>query len=159
MSTVSLIFSWMGFLLLSHSSLHPDDAPGRFQGLGAGGKMKQEIYPDEYGPDVWDPERSGRVFVHIANSMAWRDITGEEPPPTPVSARTYSEHGFPWFSLYDEGRGDVAPAKTLKEVKSVKEMDKEKGFASQQDDQAVEISEPQVVELGRPRNAVAGGDW
>ncbi len=35
--------------------------------------------------------------------MDWREITGEEPPPTPVSARTYSEHGFPWFSLYVEG--------------------------------------------------------
>ncbi len=131
--------------------------PSAEMGLGAGGQMKQEIYPDEYGLDIWDPERSGRVFVHIANSMAWRDITGEEPPPTPVSARTYSEHGFPWF--YDEGRGDVAPAETLKEVKSIKEMDKEKGFGSQQDDEAVEIPEPQVVELGRPRSAVAGGEW
>jgi len=69
---------------------------------------------------------------------------------TPVSARTYSEHGFPWFSLYDEGRGDLAAADALKRVKSVREMDGAKGFGSQQDDAAVEIGEPQVV---KPRQA------
>jgi hypothetical protein len=76
-----------------------------------------------------------------------------------VSARTYSEHGFPWYSLYDEGRGDLAAAKALKGVRSVKEMDGEKGFGSQQDDRPVEIDEPQVVELGAPGSAVAAGDW
>ena len=25
-------------------------------GLAAGGQMQQEIYPDEYGVDTWDPE-------------------------------------------------------------------------------------------------------
>ncbi|MEJ7784592.1 MAG: hypothetical protein WKF96_07300 [Solirubrobacteraceae bacterium] len=128
-------------------------------GLAAGGEMQQEIYPDEYGASVWDPERSGRVFVHIANSMAWREITGEEPPPTPVSARNYTEHGLPWFSLYDEGRGDLAPAKGLADVKSIREMDEKKGFAAQQDDSKIELPEPQVVELGRPEGAVSGGWW
>jgi hypothetical protein len=73
--------------------------PAASMGLGAGGKMKQEIFPDEYGIDTWDTESSGRVFIHIANSMVWRDITGEEPPPTPISASLYTEHGFPWFDL------------------------------------------------------------
>lgn len=167
----------VGGLQLKAFEAHPDRLPQRREtysvdamacaspppaaemGLGAGGQMEQAIYPDEYGVDVWNPERSGRVFVHIANSMAWRDITGEEPPPTPVSARTYSEHGFPWFSLYGEGRGDLPPANALERVKSVREMDREKGFASQQDDLTVELPEPQVVELGRPEGAVAGGDW
>jgi hypothetical protein len=128
-------------------------------GLGAGGQMTQSIYPDSYGVEVWDPQRCGRVFVHIANSMDWREITGEEPPPTPVSARTYSEHGFPWFSLYDEGGGDLARAKALEGVRSVAEIDRDKGFGPQQDDRTVEVDEPQVVKLGRPGSAVAGGDW
>ena len=121
--------------------------------------MKQEIYPDEYGIETWDRERSGRVFVHIANSMDWREITGEEPPPTPVSARTYSEHGFPWFSLYDEGRGDLEPPGTPGRVKSVKEMDRDRGFSPQQDDDSTDIAEPQVVGLGPPTGAVADGGW
>lgn len=128
-------------------------------GLAAGGQMEQDIYPDEYGVDVWDPQRSGRVFVHLADSMAWREITGEEPPPTPVSARTYADHGFPWFSLYDEGRGDLAPADRLRRVKSVRQMDRANGFSAQQDDGAVEIAPPQVVELGRPEGKIEDGDW
>ena len=36
---------------------------------------------------------ASRVFVHIVNSELWRDITGEAPPPTPVTARSYSERG------------------------------------------------------------------
>ena len=58
-------------------------------GLGAGGKMNQEINPDEYGTDTWDTDSSGRVFLHIANSMIWRNITGEEPPSTPISASAH----------------------------------------------------------------------
>lgn len=88
-----------------------------------------------------------------------REITGEEPPSTPVSSRTYSEHGFPWFSLYDERRGDLPAAEALGGVKSVKQMDRKNGFAAQQDDGAIEIPASQVVELGRPEGAVAGGDW
>jgi hypothetical protein len=102
-------------------------APSASMGLGAGGKMKQEIYPDEYGIDTWDTDRSGRVFVHIANSMVWRDITGEAPPPTPISASLYTEYGFPWFDLYDEGKGDIKGSDVLGSVKTVKELDDE-GF-------------------------------
>ena len=142
----------------------PEGTPGNIvcmaapaeMGLAAGGQMQQEIYPDEYGVDIWDVNRSGGVFVHLADSMAWREITGEEPPPTPVSAKTYAEHGLPWFSLYDEGRGDLPAAERLKQVKSIRELDAAKGFASQQDDASVAIPEPQVVELrGRPERQEA----
>lgn len=128
-------------------------------GLAAGGQMQQEIFPDEYGLDVWDTRRAGRVFVHLADSMAWREITGEEPPPTPISARTYSDHGFPWYSLYDEGRGDVSASTRLKKVKSVGEMDGSNGFTKQQDDRPIGLPGPQVVELGRPEGAVDLGEW
>ena len=49
---------------------------------------------------------------------------------TPVSARSYAESGLPWFDLYDEDKGDIAPSDRLANVKSVKECDAEKGFAS-----------------------------
>jgi hypothetical protein len=71
-------------------------------GLGAGGKMRQKIYPDEYGVDTWDLENYGRVYGHIVNSMMYREITGTEPPPTPVTSKSYTQSGFPWFDLYDE---------------------------------------------------------
>ena len=48
-------------------------------GLGAGGRMRQKIYPDEYGVDTWDAEEYGRVHVHIVDSMMFREITGFQP--------------------------------------------------------------------------------
>jgi hypothetical protein len=133
-------------------------APSTSMGLGAGGKMKQEIYPDEYGVDTWDTNASGRVFVHIANSMLWRDITGEEPPSTPISARLYTEYGFPWFDLYDEGRGGIPASDVLGGVKTVKEVDDEKGFGSQQDDWTVDVPEDQVKTI-KDESLVNDGSW
>ena len=94
-------------------------------GLGAGGTIEQNIYPDPYGLDTWDLAMSTRVFVHIVNSEMWRDITGEAPPPSPVSARTYSDAGLPWFKLYDEGK-TIAPAGKLAGVKSIEQLDQQK---------------------------------
>lgn len=133
-------------------------APGDSMGLGAGGKMKQEIYPDQYGIETWETETSGRVFVHIANSMVWRDITGEEPPPTPISSSLYTEYGFPWFDLYDEGKGDISGSKTLGGVKTIKEIDKNKGFGNQQDDTTVDVPDGQVKVI-KDKTLVQDGKW
>jgi hypothetical protein len=123
-------------------------SPGGLEmGLGAGGSMKQRIYPDRHGIDTWDQGNHARVFVHLCNSQLWREITGEAPPETPVSARTYTQHGYPWFDIYDEDKGDVKPSDTLKGVKSVKGMDEQKGFGPQQDDSTVDVSPGQVKHL------------
>jgi hypothetical protein len=132
-------------------------AGGMEMGLGAGGRMTQAILPDPHGREVWHQERPARVFVHICNSAMYRDITGEAPPPTPISARTYTDHGYPWFALYDEGEGTVKSSPVLDKVKSVKEMDAEKGFAPQQDDSSVEIPSENVVAIDKDK--VRDGDW
>lgn len=133
-------------------------APGDSMGLGAGGKMKQEIYPDAYGIESWDTESTGRVFVHIANSMVWRDITGEEPPQTPISAALYTDYGFPWFDLYDEGKGDIKGSDVLDGVKTVKEIDDDKGFGNQQDDSPVDVPPGQVKTI-KDETLVHDGTW
>ncbi len=93
--------------------------------MAAGGRMHQKIYPDPYGRDTWDKHNSARVFVHLCNSRLWREITGEAPPTTPVTAKAYARHGLPWYQLYDEGAGSVHGGRKLKRVKSVKQLDKE----------------------------------
>lgn len=134
---------------------------GMEMGLGAGGKMKQKIYADDHGVDVWDAANFGRVYVHIANSMLYREITGEEPPLTPITARTYAQHGLPWFDLYDEHHDAIAAPEALKGVKSVKAMDAEKGFAPQQDDDPVEVPEYRIIKYYVPKNKakVEDGEW
>jgi len=128
-------------------------------GIAAGGRMKQKIYPDPHGIDTWDQDNYGRVYVQIVNSMDFREITGLEPTPTPISAKMYAEHGYPWFDLYDEEKGEVKAPPKLKKVKSVKQMDKEKGFQPQQGDDPIEISPEVVVKLGDSKRKVEGGNW
>lgn len=128
-------------------------------GLAAGGKMKQKIYPDPHGFDTWDPENHGRVYVHIVNSMMYREITGNEPPPTPVTAKTYAQHGLPWFDLYDDKLGDISAPDALKQVKSTKEMDEQKGITPQQDDEPVEIPDDKVIKYKMDDEEVKDGNW
>jgi hypothetical protein len=116
-------------------------------GLGAGGRMRQKIYPDPHGVRAWDQANHGTCFVHIVNSADYRAITGLEPPPTPIDAKTYTDYGLPWFDLYDEARGDVAPPLSLKRVKSVGALDQERG-AVDHDAPGVEVPEWQIKKLG-----------
>ena len=146
------------------SPLAAPAAMGAEMGLGAGGRMQQSIYPDPYGADTWDDTRTGRVYVHIVNSMLYEEITGQKPPATPVTARTYADHGYPWFDLYDEHLGDLDPSETFGGVKSIKEFDEEQGFGPQQDDDPVGIPKHLVKKLHpvkppKERDVVRDGDW
>jgi hypothetical protein len=116
-------------------------------GLGAGGKMKQAIYPDPHGLGTWDAENYGEVFIHIVNSAHYQQITGEQPPSSPVDARTYTEHGYPWFDLYDEQHGDISPSDVLAGVKSIRDLDREKELPAQAGDDSFEVSEGQIRKL------------
>ena len=71
-------------------------------GLAPGGRMRQEIYDDSHGLDVWDREHASRCFVHIANSLVWSSITGSKPPHPAPTAREYTDAGLPWFDYYDD---------------------------------------------------------
>ena len=129
-------------------------------GLGAGGRMKQKIYPDPHGIDSWDTDDRSRVYVHIVNSELWREITGEQPPNTPVTAREYEKHGYPWFDLYDETAGTLAGTETLKGVKSIKDIDADKSNVPLQDDGSVEpatVKKLWYKALGA--FGVRDGDW
>jgi hypothetical protein len=95
-------------------------------GLGAGGVLRQKIYPDPYGIDAWDQRNYGQAFVHIVNSAQFADITGAAPPPTPIDAQAYTKHGLPWFDLYDESASDLAPSPALAGAKTIAERDAER---------------------------------
>ena len=119
-------------------------------GLGAGGRMRQQIFPDPYGAQTWDPLTCRLIDVYLLNSMAYRQVTGRPAPETPVTARMYTQHGYPWFDLYEERLGDVPAADALGAVKSVREVDEQKGLGPQQDDAPMTIPEHQVIDLTHP---------
>jgi hypothetical protein len=117
-------------------------------GLGAGGEMKQKIYPDAYGIDVWDQDNYGHVAIHIVNSAQFCDLTGIQPPPTPVDTKIYTEHGLPWFDLYDEFKEDVSPSVHLTGVKTIAEIDAQQGKTAV-DNGSVDVMEAQIKKLGK----------
>jgi hypothetical protein len=116
-------------------------------GLGAGGRMRQRIYPDPYGLDTWSSPAAVTVFIHVLNGEQFRQTIGGPPPPTPISAKTYTERGFPWFELYDEDKGTVGGIETLHRVKTVREMDEAAGPPAPED--TVEIPPGQVHGIPR----------
>jgi hypothetical protein len=119
-------------------------------GLGAGGLMKQKIYPDPYGVDVWDTDNRGEVIVYIINSAQCFEITHKEPPVSPIRAQTYTDWGLPWFDLYDEARGDLAPPQRLAEIQTIADRDAELGH-SPADETSVDIPETQIKILDEKR--------
>ncbi|HEX6746104.1 MAG TPA: hypothetical protein VF092_02230 [Longimicrobium sp.] len=96
-------------------------------GLGAGGRMKQEIYDDRYKFEDWDLRTSSRCFAHIANSLVWRSVTGQQPPTVPPTSAEYTRAGLPWFDYYAEDRTAVEGSGTLARLKSIFQLGKEKG--------------------------------
>lgn len=110
-------------ILSSIARCSPDrcyDEPA--MGLAPGGRMKQQIYHDPYGLDAWDQRHASRCFVTIANSVAWRAITGERPPVQPLTAADYTKTGLPWFDYYDADAKALEGAAQLAKAKSVAEM-------------------------------------
>ena len=69
-------------------------------GLAPGGLMRQEIYEDDYGFDVWDTSTWSRCFVHILNSVQYLAVCGAEPPCKPPTSAEYAAAGLPWFEYY-----------------------------------------------------------
>lgn len=90
-------------------------------GIGAGGRLAQRIHPDPHGLGVWDDASATEIVVRLVDSRAFAALTGRRPPPTPVDAATYTAYGLPWFALYDEALGDIAPAPALEGVRPVDE--------------------------------------
>jgi hypothetical protein len=108
-------------------------------GLGAGGRMKQEIYADPHKPDDWDLETSSRCFVHLCDALVWRQITGTHPPHTPVTSKEYEKAGLPWFDFYRDDVAVLEGSKTLNSVKSVVQIATEKGHAAVSGNNSVEV--------------------
>lgn len=106
------LFSMMGSVVCCAAG--PPD-----MGLGAGGRMEQEVYADDRSLDGYDPSRSQRVFVHLCSVAQWTSITGEVPPPTPVDRETYVQAGLPWFDYYDADAKDLPGSSILSSVKTV----------------------------------------
>jgi hypothetical protein len=106
-------------------------------GIAPGGRMRQHIYEDEYGPGAWELDATARCFITILNSADWQAVTGHVPPTQPPTAKQYSLAGLPWFDYYSDAPA-VSGGSTLSRLKSVVAMGKEKGEAPLPENESVE---------------------
>jgi hypothetical protein len=110
--------------------------------LGAGGRMRQKIYPDRFGLDVWNATSAGRVHVRLIDAREWRALTGQEVPPSPIDAESYTRAGLPWFDIYDEGEATLAPA-APKPPRSIGARDHARGKTAT--DRPIDVSVRQIT--------------
>jgi hypothetical protein len=96
-------------------------------GMAPGGLMKQEIYHDNYGLDVWDTSVSSRCFIHLVNSEQYLAITGQNPPTKPPTASDYTRAGLPWFDYYGGDKQTLDGSQKLAGAHSVAAMQVQKG--------------------------------
>ncbi|UCG85905.1 MAG: hypothetical protein JSW71_18660 [Gemmatimonadota bacterium] len=135
-------------------------APAAFDmGLAPGGKMRQEIYDDTYELSDWNQERSSRCFVHICNSLAWRAVTQEAPPTTPLTAREYKNYGIPWFEYYADDAKAVQGSKLLGKLKSVAQLGKEKGDVPLPDNESIQPEKIVQLRKGLSKGQVREGTF
>lgn len=133
----------------------PLPAPtGASMGLGAGGRMRQEVYADDRPLGDYDQSSARRVFVHLCSAAQWTAITGEVPPPTPVDRDAYVRAGLPWFDFYNAEADDIAPSEILTQVESVgKKLGVEEG-------PFVPVDSGSVISLGAVKpEVVTDGEW
>lgn len=133
---------------------------GSEMGLGAGGQMRQEIYSDPHDFEDWDRETTSRCFVHLSNALAWRAITGDNPPHPPLTAAEYERNGIPWFDHYRSDLDALEGSSELAGVKTVQQLHEAKTGAQLAGEGPVEVSDPIATTAEkRPSNLVREGDF
>jgi hypothetical protein len=127
-------------------------------GLAPGGRMKQHIYQDPHHLEDWDQDATARCFVHIANSLVWRQVTGQQPPTVPPTAKEYAKAGLPWFDYYGEG-AVVGGSGILAKLKSVMQLGKEKGDVPLPENEPVEAVPVIELRRGLAKDQVREGEF
>lgn len=128
-------------------------------GLAPGGRMRQEIFDDEHHFADWEFAHRARCFVHIANSLVWRAITGEDAPGVPPTAVEYTRAGLPWFDDYAEDRAALAGGDRLKQLRSVMEIGRQKGDVPLPENESVASENVVRLRAGLRRDEIRQGSF
>ena len=125
-------------------------------GLAPGGSIVQEIATAQEKPADWEIAARSRCFVHLADSLAWRAITGEAPPTVPPTAADYRRAGLPWFEWYGD-RPAKEGSSILAGLTSVFAMGQNRGETPLPENEGFDPPEP--IRLGHTVAATLDGRW
>ncbi len=124
-------------------------------GISAGGNIEQMIIADSYGIDSWDKNRKQHITIHLVNSLSYKNITGKNPPPSPITKVEYEKSGIPWFSFYDEIVPKVAGASLFKRILGVSEIENRRGELAGDSKRTMNISNDKIQKIRTPDAAEA----
>lgn len=130
-------------------------------GLGAGGRMHQEIFEDTFEPEDWDWDATERVFVSLIHAKDWMSITGEPALNEPPTAQDYAEAGLPWFDYYARDLQALPGSDTLAGVKSIAKVFGEKTGAELVGSADVKTGQPTILgpKTPGPRRIRSSTNW
>jgi hypothetical protein len=92
-------------------------------GIAAGGQINQAVKRDP-GTFLWNAAQTKVFNVQILNSMHFRQVTGVPAPTSPISAATYTQHGYPFFSMWEEPtpvKGEFSIVRSVGQIDGVSE--------------------------------------
>ncbi len=124
-------------------------------GIAAGGNIKQQIKEDTYGIESWSSDIKRSITVHLVNSEAYKEITGLNPPKSPVTAAEYRKAKLPWYSHYDEGSPHLKPLAIFKRILGVAEIEKKRGIAKSEDVKIRNLAIEQIKKIRTPEKIEA----
>jgi hypothetical protein len=119
--------------------------------------MRQEIFKDTHDFSDWDLSLSSRCFVHLCNSLVWRQVTGSNPPHPPFTAKEYAKAGVPWFDYYHDDLSSLSGSTVLDELKSVVALGEAKGEKPLPDNSSIEPK--LIVQYGNSRRSDQVQEW
>jgi len=76
--------------------------------VGAGGKIRQHIVPDEEDPRSWNVNDACLINIQIVNAESFRTMTGLEPPPCPISFDDYLKRSIPFIPSCFKGQTELS---------------------------------------------------
>ncbi|KAF7876492.1 hypothetical protein EAF04_001582 [Stromatinia cepivora] len=110
--------------------------------IAPGGFIKQTIVKDFVPAANWDRDNTTIFNIQMLNAEVFESVVGVKPPPTPITAKTYADFGYPFYTMYEEqsGVGGNFP------VKSVAQLDALNGEErSEDDDESIQFHEANEV--------------
>ncbi len=141
-------------------------------GIAAGGSIEQMIIADSYGVDSWNENRKRGLTIHLVNSLSYKEITGKNPPPSPITKYEYEYHEIPWYSHYDEKIPKIAGASLFKRILGVSEIANRRGDAIGDSKRGMNIypeiirkirtpdaAEAAKISRSRAYESAAGSEW
>lgn len=124
-------------------------------GFGAGGFMKQEIYKDKYGIDKWNDDGQ-RVFVHLLNSLEYKNVTGKKPPTKPLTIQDYKTYDYTWFDYYSDNKA-IKGSSILSGVDSIAQIEVKQDQSILDNNVSFNPNNTPIQHIGTKK--IKNGDW